>query len=224
MRNFWILMVCIVWSCGPDPIPEPEPSLLISPTNGDLCTTASKVNDAERQVRFQWTAALNTEIYELIVQNTQTGQQYSKQSSLLSESLILPMGAPYRWYVLSKATLTPAVGQSESWKFYLEGEPNASYVPFPALLLSPENEAIIDKTDEGVYTFQWEGLDLDNDIDHYALYLGTDPDALSLKKDSISEQRTDLTLTPSATYYWQIVTFDKEGNQSASLVFSFQIN
>ncbi|MGA0444519.1 MAG: hypothetical protein ACO3M3_05560, partial [Flavobacteriaceae bacterium] len=164
------------------------------------------------------------EIYELIVQNTQTGQQYSKQTSLLSESLILPMGAPYRWYVLSKAILTPAVGQSESWKFYLEGESNASYVPFPALLLSPKNEAIIDKTDKGVYTFQWEGLDLDNDIDHYALYLGTDPDALSLKKDFISEQRTDLTLTPSATYYWQIVTFDKEGNQSTSLVFSFQIN
>ncbi|MGA0443659.1 MAG: hypothetical protein ACO3M3_01145, partial [Flavobacteriaceae bacterium] len=63
MRNFWILMFCIVWSCGPDPIPEPEPSLLISPANNDLCTTASKVNDAESQVRFQWTAALHTEIY-----------------------------------------------------------------------------------------------------------------------------------------------------------------
>ena len=224
MKNFWLLAVCILWGCGPDPIPEPQPTVLISPSDGDLCTLASKVNDAERQVRFQWTAALNTDVYELIVQNTQTGLQFTKQTSLLTESLILPMGTPYKWYVLSKSTLTPAVNQSDIWQFYLEGEPNATYVPFPARLVTPENQVVLVKSETEEYFFQWEGLDLDNDISHYDLYLGDDPDTMSLKKDNITTEQTNLNLISPGTYYWQIKTFDEEGNQSTSLLFSFQIN
>ena len=72
MNRLALLLLVLLIGCGPDPIPDPQPADLISPSNLDTCTTASRVNDFESQVRFQWTAPLHSDSYELVIQNSIT--------------------------------------------------------------------------------------------------------------------------------------------------------
>ena len=220
--NLVLLSVLIFWSCGPDPIPKPEPSILNAPENLNECTTATVLNELERQVRFVWTVALNTDSYELVIVNSLTNAKYSRTTSLLTESVVLPSGAPYRWYVNSTSLLSPEVGKSQVWQFYLEGSANETYLPFPAVLEVPENQAIVTLDAGSSLTFLWEGHDLDQDIDRYDFYIGTVEDDLVKEKEGLTDTQTTLTLVSETTYFWRVVTFDEEGNASKSQVFRFQ--
>ena len=222
MRYLAFFLSFIFFSCGPDPIPVPEPSLLIAPSNLNTCNTASRINDLERQVRFQWTAPLNTESYNLVVQNTLTGEQQTITTSLLTESIILTSGAPYQWYVISKSSLTVEEGKSSIWYFYLEGNPQASHFPFPALLLSPSDELIVSLNASNAFTFEWEGNDLDNDIQGYDFYLGTSSSFLNKEREAITSQQVTLVLISNTIYFWQIISKDLQGNRSKSEIYQFQ--
>jgi len=222
MRYLAFFLSFIFFSCGPDPIPVPEPSLLIAPSNLNICNTASRINDLERQVRFQWTAPLNTESYNLVVQNTLTGEQQTITTSLLTESIILTSGAPYQWYVISKSSLTVEEGKSSIWYFYLEGNPQASHFPFPALLLSPSDELIVSLNASNAFTFEWEGNDLDNDIQGYDFYLGTSSSFLNKEREAITSQQVTLVLISNTIYFWQIISKDLQGNRSTSEIYQFQ--
>ena len=222
MKNFGFLCILILWGCGPDPIPDPEAVVLLAPDNLNSCTTASRINNLERQVRFQWTAALNAESYELIVQNNLTQEQFSSSTSLLNAVLILPGGAPYRWFIRSKSSLTPVSTKSESWQFYLEGDFTTSHFPFPAILLAPANTITVSLSNENNFLFQWEGNDLDDDIVSYDLYLGTEANQLMLEQEGILGMQTTVELISAETYYWQIISFDSQQNKSESAVFEFQ--
>ena len=222
MRYLAFFLSFIFFSCGPDPIPVPEPSLLIAPSNLNICNTASRINDLERQVRFQWTAPLNTESYNLVVQNTLTGEQQTITTSLLTESIILTSGAPYQWYVISKSSLTVEEGKSSIWYFYLEGNPQASHFPFPALLLAPSDELIVSLNAINAFTFEWEGNDLDNDIQGYDFYLGTSSSFLNKEREAITSQQVTLVLISNTIYFWQIISKDLQGNRSTSEIYQFQ--
>ena len=222
MKKVFLLMILIVLGCGPDPIPAPESVFLIAPDNLESCTTASRVNDLERQVRFQWTAALNTDQYELIVENTLTNQQFRSTTSLLNATVILPAGAPYRWFVRSKASLTTVTADSQTWSFYLEDSPEESHFPFPAKLILPENNSTVTLNASGETLFSWQAKDLDEDIESYQLYIGNNEDQLSLKREGILQTQTSEMLEENSEYFWQIITIDSNQNQSRSKVFSFQ--
>lgn len=222
MKQLFILMVLLFLGCGPDPIPAPKPSVLILPDNLNTCNTASRVNDFESQVRFQWTAALDTESYQLVIENTLTRQKRTVSTSLLSESVRLSSGAPYSWYVVSKSLLTDAVGQSSVWQFYLEGNPEASHFPFPAQLLEPQNKAELGLDDSNSLLFQWNGNDLDGDIESYELYLGESTDELSKEREGLTNNQTEIQLLANTLYFWQVVSIDREGNHSYSEIFQFQ--
>ena len=222
MKNFGFLCILILWGCGPDPIPDPEAVVLLAPDNLNSCTTASRINNLERQVRFQWTAALNAASYELIVQNNLTQEQFSSSTSLLNAVLILPGGAPYHWFIRSKSSLTPVSTKSESWQFYLEGDSTTSHFPFPAILLAPANTITVSLSNENNFLFQWEGNDLDDDIVSYDLYLGTEANQLMLEQEGILGMQTTVELISAETYYWQIISFDSQQNKSESAVFEFQ--
>ena len=222
MKKVFLFMILIYISCGPDPIPDPESVNLVAPNNLESCTTASRVNDLERQVRFQWTAALNTDQYELIIENTLTNQQFRSTTYLLNVSVILPAGAPYRWFVRSKASLTKVTADSQTWSFYLEDSPEESHFPFPAKLISPENNSTVSLNLSGEVLFSWQAKDLDEDIESYQLYIGSSEDQLSIKRDGILHTQTSEILEENSEYFWQVITIDENQNQSRSKVFSFQ--
>ncbi len=222
MKRLIALCLLIFWGCGPDPIPDPEAVLLVAPENLNSCTTASRINATERQVRFQWTVALHADNYELIVQNNKTQERFTSNTALQNASLILPSGASYRWSVRSKSTLTPVTTDSESWYFYLEGDPKTSHFPFPAQLKVPEDEAKIRLNAANTFLFQWEGADLDEDILSYDFYLGEEPNLLRLHQAEISNTQISVELSRGLTYYWQIITRDAQQNESSSRVFVFQ--
>lgn len=222
MRYIAFFLLSVFFSCGPDPIPVPEPSLLLAPSNLNTCNSATRINDLERQVRFQWTATLNTESYNLVVQNTLTGEQQTITTSLLTESIVLNSGTPYQWYVISKSSLTLAEGKSSIWHFYLEGNPQESHFPFPAILLVPSDELIVSLNASNAFTFEWEGNDLDNDIQGYDFYLGTSSSSLNKEREAITSQQVTLVLIPNTIYFWQIISKDLQGNQSTSEIYQFQ--
>jgi hypothetical protein len=220
--RIYFLSLILFWSCGPEPIPEPQATILIAPADLNECTTATVLSETESQVKFQWTLALNTDSYELVVVNTLTNARYGKTSALLTESIILPSGAPYRWYVNSKSLLSTAVGKSSVRQFYLEGSQDESYLPFPAVLLQPENQSTVDLEISGNFSFDWEGYDLDEDIESFAIYLGKSEDDLELVQESLTDSQLSLSLDAGERYFWQIITLDSEGNTSKSEVYSFQ--
>ena len=222
MRYIAFFLLSVFFSCGPDPIPVPEPSLLLAPSNLNTCNSATRINNLERQVRFQWTATLNTESYNLVVQNTLTGEQQTITTSLLTESIVLTSGTPYQWYVISKSSLTLAEGKSSIWHFYLEGNPQESHFPFPAILLVPSDELIVSLNASNAFTFEWEGNDLDNDIQRYDFYLGTSSSSLNKEREAITSQQVTLVLIPNTIYFWQIISKDLQGNQSTSEIYQFQ--
>ena len=218
----YFLSLILIWSCGSEPIPEPQATVLIAPADLNECTTALVLSETERQVKFQWTLALNTDSYELVVVNTLTNARYEKTSSLLTESIVLTSGASYRWYVNSKSLLSSAVGKSSVRQFYLEGSQDESYLPFPAVLLRPENQSIVDLESSGDFLFDWEGYDLDEDIVSYAVYLGKTEDNLDLVQEGLTVSQLSLSFDTGERYFWQIITLDSEGNTSKSEVYSFQ--
>ena len=222
MRYIAFFLLSVFFSCGPDPIPVPEPSLLLAPSNLNTCNSATRINDLERQVRFQWTATLNTESYNLVVQNTLTGEQQTITTYLLTESIVLTSGTPYQWYVISKSSLTLAEGKSSIWHFYLEGNPQESHFPFPAILLVPSDESIVSLNASNAFTFEWEGNDLDNDIQGYDFYLGTSSSSLNKEREAITSQQVTLGLIPNTIYFWQIISKDLQGNRSTSEIYQFQ--
>ena len=220
--NLFLLMIFILWSCGQDPIPVPEASNLIAPANLNECNTATILNELESQVKFEWTSALSTDSYELIIENSLDNIKLSKKTSLLTESVILARGKPYRWYVNSISLLSTEVSKSQVWQFYLEGNSEETYFPFPAVLREPKNESILVLDAFGTVTFQWEGHDLDQDIDRFDFYIGRTNVDLVKEKEGLKVEQITINLQPGNIYFWQVVTFDKVNNASRSQIFSFQ--
>ena len=120
MRKFSVCLSIMFFYCVSDTALDPESVSLISPKNLESCANAVRINDIDRQVRFEWTGALNADQYELIVENSITKEKFISNTPLLNSSLVIPAGAPYNWFVRSKSDFTPVTKNSEVWEFYLE--------------------------------------------------------------------------------------------------------
>lgn len=217
-----LILLSFLSACGEDPIPSPEAAKLQSPDNLNTCTTAQSVNSLQSRVTFSWLEANNTETYDVVVRNQTTGIEQSNNGIITFEtSFVLDKGAPYSWWVNSKSTVSTDVTKSSVWSFYIEGIETSTYIPFPATLLDPAMDAALDLSNSQNYTFEWQGNDLDDDIDYYTLQLGTDANNLSTVAGNISGMTTDVTLQAGSTYFWQIITVDLEGSSSTSQMGTF---
>ena len=222
MRKFSVCLSIIFFYCVSETALDPESVSLISPKNLESCTNAVRINDADRQVRFEWTEALNVDQYELIVENSLTKEKFISNTPLLNSSLVISAGAPYSWFVRSKSDFTSVTKNSEIWQFYLERVPTESHIPFPASLLFPLNNTSVSLTSENQILFRWKGSDLDNDIESFDFYIGLQDDNLSLEKEDINTSEISIELDSNSTYFWQIKTTDKNNNSSYSKIFSFE--
>ena len=222
MRKFSVCFSIMFFYCVSDTALDPESVSLISPKNLESCTNSVRINDTDRQVRFEWTKALNVDQYELIVENSITKEKFISNTPLLNSSLVISAGAPYSWFVRSKSDFTTVTKNSEVWEFYLERIPNESHIPFPASLLYPLNNSSVSLTNENQILFRWKGLDLDNDIESYDFYIGVQDENLNLEKEDLSTSQISIQLNSNSTYFWQIRTTDKSNNSSYSKIFSFE--
>ena len=251
MRYYLIFLVMLLIGIGscdtdltglqpkrPNPInPAPTPTvsiettvvpsipLLIAPENNNTCTTEEPIDDKTSNVTFLWRKSNNTTSYELIVEGAGVDQNFKSSNTINSNTftMILDRGLPYSWWVISKSSNSEKTAKSAVWTFYLEGKPNESHVPFPASLNFPENNSTVNAENEIEITFQWEGLDLDDDIVSFDFLLGTSKDDLDTIENGISQPQLKLKLETDKVYFWQIYTTDSIGHISKSDIFRLDI-
>ncbi len=215
----WGLLSFAVVACK-DPIPDPEQTLLLQPENNTNCLYVSQ-SSSTASVDFFWEETDHTDAYKLVVKNLTTNEETTSSTVNTSIRLTLSRGVPYQWKVITTAESTSVETPSRTFNFYLEAQQQRNYLPFPANLLSPQANEVIDLTN-GTHLFTWEGEDLDNDLSHYALLMGPSIDELNTIATDISATSHQVDLEAGQVYFWQIISYDLNGNNTASLSKRFE--
>ena len=131
--------------------PEPEPkkptaATLSFPNQNSECTEGTNITDTNSTVLFKWNAGANTDSYELILKNLETGVSTTHTASINEKSIELLRATPYSWYIVSKSSAVPDTATSGTWKFYNAGAGIINYAPFPATAVTPANNTSIAST------------------------------------------------------------------------------
>lgn len=220
IKKYILFFVFILMLSCKDSIPDPEPVTLISPEDNNICLFSnSDSNFAE--VDFSWTEEKYTDNYDLIIENQISNLKNSKTTNLTFASVTLERGAPYSWYVVSKSKSSENIALSETRSFYLEGPSQLTHIPFPAKLIHPLNESVLNSVD--TVTFQWEGYDLDGDIQSYDLIIENNSNGEEVKFEKVVNQNFEVELQKGNIYLWKIITRDKENNLSSSVTSNFEL-
>ncbi len=228
-----VLIVLTFISCGggdggndPTPIPEmvspPGRSTLIFPERNKECTEGDILNESQSEVLFEWNASQNTDSYELNLINLNLNSTLKIPTNTNEASATLTRGAPYEWFVISKAALTNVTTESERWRFYNAGEGVQNYAPFPAEAIRPQRGTSMNTTGNRI-TLEWSAEDVDNDIEQYEILYGTE--ATPVNSIGTTNLKTmDVDVTQGTNYYWRVLTTDSNSNTSSSEIFLFKIN
>jgi hypothetical protein len=200
----------------------PAQAVLALPANNVDCIQGNEVTATTSTVTFTWNPAQNAGYYRLTVKNlvTQVSTTYTTVETTYAATL--DVNTPYSWQIVTGRDGSSARAQSEVWKFYNAGAGVTTHIPFPAEAVAPQ----MGSHQYGVTTvnLQWAGSDLDNDIDHYEVYFGTDTNPTTLLNTVTATSINDVAVTANTTYYWKVATFDAEGNVSWSEIFQFKVD
>ena len=228
---FYLFGSLLITSCDSDPAPQPTPepgvdipgeAVLILPVNNKECEQG-EVDGNSAVVEFSWDGSENTDAYDVRVTNLDTQTNTMKTGiTTTSTELSLERGHAYSWQVTSKNSGSVSTN-SETWKFYLAGDGESNFAPFPVEAIYPTSGATI-TPDDGKVTLEWEiSQDPDGDNVTYTLYADK-VDALqtpSADWQNITENSMEINVETNTVYYWRIVTSD--GNNTAtSNVFNFK--
>jgi hypothetical protein len=229
MRNLLIAIILIgVLGCKKSKTisesPAPAKANLLAPAASSTCNTGTIVSSTEAKIALVWTAALNTNSYEVKIKNLITGSTFTKTTTDSQIEINLSRNAPYSWSVVSKSDNTSVSAETEVWKFYVAGEATFSYAPFPAEILSPGADQTI-PANAGMVNLDWSGSDVDNDVIGYDVYLGTSVSSMTAVKSNLTEsQASGIQVNSGTTYFWKIITRDSKGNSSDSGLYKFTVN
>ena len=205
-------------------VPTPGKSNLSAPENNEVCYEGEEVDDSNSEVIFSWDASSDTDSYDLVITNQETSQSQTESGiTSTSKAVTLATDVSYSWKVVSKANDTSDTTESDTWQFYLAGDGQENYAPFPATILSPTSGAALD-ANNGSITLSWEGNDPDEgDSLTYTIYLD-EVDGLQdpIEEDS-SETELEVSVESGTTYYWRVKTSDGKSS-SFTLVYSFIVN
>ena len=202
----------------------PGEVLLIAPLKNQTCEEGIDVSNEISKVIFEWNEAENSESYDLIITDTESGTEVAafKNLSSTSRKVDLVKDKSYSWKVVSKNLDTPETGNSESWNFYLVGDPQSNYAPFPAEIVNPEPSSSVELAD-GKVTLEWSGADPDGDELTYTIYLDKVDGKQEPKEDlqNLSGTSVEVELEANETYFWRVKSFDGQ-NSSYSPVHYFK--
>jgi len=215
-----LVIVSLTFMGCKDSIPDPEQTVLILPEDNTSCLYVSQ-SSSTASVDFSWKQALHTDEYKLVVKNLTTNEQITSITENTGLRLTLTRGTPYQWKVITTSELSNVETSSSNFSFYLEAQQQGNYLPFPAGLLSPQNDEIVTLTN-GRYDFSWQGEDIDNDLSHYTLLIGNAEDALSEIATDIVTTSFSADLNAAQVYFWQIISYDQIGNSTKSIINRFE--
>ena len=215
------------------PKPEPAPSVpapgkssLSAPENNEVCYEGEAVDASNSAVTFSWDASSDTDSYDLQITNQETNQTQTESGiTATSKAVTLATDVSYSWKVVSKANDTNDTTSSDTWQFYLAGDGQENYAPFPATILSPTSGAAVDASN-GLVTLSWEGNDPDEgDSLTYTIYFDEvdglqDPQTANT---NITDTSLEVEVESGTTYYWRVKTSDGTSS-SFTLVYSFVVN
>lgn len=203
-----------------DPIPAPDATVLVAPEDNVNCLYVP-LNTATANVVFSWQQALNTDDYLLKVRSEATGIETITPTENTSLRLTLDRGQVYGWKVVSRSEASAEETDSSTRYFFLEAQQQLAHLPFPAKLLAPQEEEVVELSNGNV-EFSWEGADLDGDISSYNILLGSTETSLETIASGLTQSIYNHALESGNQYYWQVETIDREGNRSSSLISYFQ--
>jgi len=205
----------------PDP---PTASSLSFPEDDKVCQEGTSVSDTESSVNFQWSASENTNSYDLIINDieAETSVTYSDIAETNKEATLVTARS-YSWQVVSKSIETNVTAISELWQFYLAGDGEENYAPYPASIISPVSGSTVSASEEGLVTLKWSGEDPDNDALTYTVYIDT-VDGLQDVNGTITDltvTETTIQVTSNTVYYWRVKSSDGQ-NSSFTQVYTFR--
>jgi len=207
-------------------VPAPGKSGLSAPENNEVCYEGESVDASNSEVTFSWEASSDTDSYDLQITNQETNQTQTESGiTATSKAVTLATDVSYSWKVVSKANDTNDTTDSDAWQFYLAGDGQENYAPFPATILSPTSGAAVDASN-GLVTLSWEGNDPDEgDSLTYTIYFDEvdglqDPQTANT---NITETSLEVEVESGTTYYWRVKTSDGTSS-SFTLVYSFVMN
>ena len=207
-------------------VPTPGKSSLSAPDNNEVCYEGEAVDTSNSEVTFSWDASSDTDGYDLQITNQETNQTQT-ESGITSNSkeVTLVTDISYSWKIVSKANDTSDSTSSDTWQFYLAGDGQENYAPFPATIVSPSSGSSVDSSN-GSISLSWEGNDPDeSDTLTYTVYFD-DTDGLQAPSNNntgISETSIEVNAESGITYYWRVKSSDGKSS-SFTLVYSFIVN
>jgi hypothetical protein len=205
-------------------VDPPVASSLSFPENDKVCQEGTSVSDTESSVNFQWSASEKTTAYDLIINDIEakTSETYSGITETNKEAT-LEKAKSYSWQIISKSNETTETATSDLWQFYLAGDGEDNFAPYPATIVAPTSGSTATVTD-GLVTLQWTGEDPDQDELTYTVYIDT-VNGLQDANGTI----TDLTVTETTyqvksntVYYWRVKSSDGQ-NSSFTQVYTFRV-
>lgn len=205
---------------NPPPVPDPKAATLIFPANNETCNEGTIVNSTQSSVTFQWNASQDTDSYEVNLKNLSNNSITKTNTNTNQASITILRGTPYEWFIVSKASGTNKTAISSTWKFYNQGIGIENYAPFPAEVISPKRGVTISATN---VSLKWTGSDVDNDINEYEIFFGTEPNPTT-SIGTTSDTTIETTTVSGNIYFWMVVTKDSQNNTSNSEIFEFKVN
>ena len=205
-------------------VPTPGKSNLSAPENNEVCYEGEEVDDNNSEVTFSWDASSDTDSYDLVITNQETSQSQT-ESGITSTSKVVNLATDvsYNWKIISKANDTSDTTESDTWQFYLAGDGQENYAPFPATILSPTSGTAVD-ANNGSITLSWEGNDPDElDSLTYTIYFDQVDGLQDPIEEDSSETELEVSVESGTTYYWRVKTSDGKSS-SFTLVYSFIVN
>lgn len=223
-----IIIFVIYFSCSKadsvQEVNDPESFELISPSNGETCLDGIDQNDLQASVFFSWRSSANAKSYALEIENLSSGEKINVNSSSTSLNQNLNKAKPYSWIVTAIGEPGSLSAKSPKWSFYLSGEDQISYGPFPPELTSPRPSSTITPNPDGQVTLTWVGSDQDENISGYEVYLDTQDASTLIRKVDGQTTSVLVDVVSENTYYWKILATDENDFKSSSGVYAFIVN
>jgi len=180
---------------------------LIFPDNNLICTEGTDVGN-NVEIDFMWSASANAKSYELEITVQDSGEVIRATTTATSRKVTLAKNTQFSWIVI--ATLDNKDKESATWNFFSEGISQENFAPFPATINS------IDKTN-GFVEISWVGADLDNDINKYDFFFGTDSENPEFVASNTSDEGTyTMPIDYGTLYFIEVITTDDRGNTALS--------